>query len=63
EARELAEHDVRARGNPYADLDARASGTAGAVLGGILLPVALPTGVPLAFGGPATRERRAVPTA
>lgn len=63
EARELAEHDVRARGNPYADLDAGASGTAGAVLGGVLLPVALPTGVPLAFGGPTTRERRAVPTA
>ncbi|MGW4271497.1 hypothetical protein ACWEGQ_03850 [Streptomyces seoulensis] len=58
EALAAAEQDVRAHGNPYAEADTRVSGTAGAVLGGILLPVGLPTGIPPCFGGPATRARR-----
>jgi hypothetical protein len=54
QARELAEQDVRVHGNPVAGVDQRASGVAGAVLGGILLG----GGRPPSFGGPRTRARR-----
>ncbi|MGW7385693.1 hypothetical protein [Streptomyces sp. NPDC054794] len=57
EARELAERDVRTRGNPYADAEP-ASGLAGAVLGGILLAEETDGGPPASFGGPETRGRR-----
>ncbi|MDW4908860.1 hypothetical protein RB628_26835 [Streptomyces sp. ADMS] len=66
-ARELAERDVRAHGNPYGGRPEHANGVAGAVLGGILLgdlPDAeaetLTGGAPGSFGGPATRARRGV---
>jgi hypothetical protein len=60
EARELAEQDVRTHGNPYAEAYIRTPGTAGAVLGGILLPGPSPVGTPPSFGGPRTRNRRTV---
>lgn len=67
QARELAERDVRAHGNPYGGRPEHASGVAGAVLGGILLgdlpdtePEMLNDGPPASFGGPATRARRGV---
>ncbi|MFF8591089.1 hypothetical protein ACF061_06540 [Streptomyces sp. NPDC015220] len=63
EARGLAEQDVRAHGNPYAEADAHDGGTAGAVLGGILLPPPSPAGTPPSFGGPGTRARRTAGTA
>ncbi|MFE9169422.1 hypothetical protein ACFYNZ_07825 [Streptomyces kebangsaanensis] len=60
EARDRAEQDVRTHGNPYAEADAHTPGTAGAVLGGIVLPGPSPTGIPPSFGGPRTRNRRTV---
>lgn len=64
-ARELAEQDVRAHGNPYGGRPEHTNGVAGAVLGGILLgdlpdaaAEALTGGAPGSFGGPATRARR-----
>jgi hypothetical protein len=63
EAREAAEQDVRVHGNPYAGaVDDRTSGVGGAVLGGILLGEDPDGGPPLAFGGPATRKRRGLPS-
>ncbi|GAA3855875.1 hypothetical protein GCM10023084_07270 [Streptomyces lacrimifluminis] len=66
-ARELAERDVRAHGNPYGGRPEHTNGVAGAVLGGILLgdlpdaeAEALTGGAPGSFGGPATRARRGV---
>ncbi|OXY98199.1 hypothetical protein [Streptomyces diastatochromogenes] len=59
EARDLAERDVRAHGNPYAD--GHATGLAGAVLGGILLAEDPDGGPPTSFGGPETRGRRHLP--
>ncbi|MFF4041507.1 hypothetical protein [Streptomyces sp. NPDC001816] len=56
EARDLAERDVRAHGNPYAD--GHATGLTGAVLGGILLAEEPDGGPPASFGGPETRGRR-----
>lgn len=50
EARDLAEQDVRLHGNPAEDHE---SGSAGAVLGGILLDGETPG----SFGGPRTRAR------
>lgn len=65
QARELAERDVRAHGNPYGGRPEHTNGVAGAVLGGILLgdlpdaaAEALTGGAPGSFGGPATRVRR-----
>ncbi|GAA0918639.1 hypothetical protein GCM10009549_36380 [Streptomyces thermoalcalitolerans] len=60
EARDQAEQDVRAHGNPYAEADARAPGAAGAALGGILLLGSSPTATPPSFGGPRTRNRRTI---
>jgi hypothetical protein len=65
EARELAEQDVRVRGNLYPGTG-HLSGDAGAFLGGILLadvtsgaPYEAPDiAPPASFGGPATRDRR-----
>ncbi|ARP72129.1 hypothetical protein LK07_22860 [Streptomyces pluripotens] len=54
-ARELAELDVRAHGNPYAA--GSSAGLASAVLGGILLGEDLDGGPPAGFGGPETRGR------
>ncbi|WP_234478130.1 hypothetical protein [Streptomyces sp. MBT65] len=63
EAREAAEQDVRMHGNPYAGAaDDRTGGVGGAVLGGILLGEDPDGGPPLAFGGPATRRRRGLPS-
>jgi hypothetical protein len=62
EARELAERDVRVRGNPYPGPDGDAAGVAGAVLGGILLGDDPDGGPPASFGGPQTRARRRSPT-
>ncbi|MEV0178174.1 hypothetical protein AB0I54_02540 [Streptomyces sp. NPDC050625] len=61
EARELAERDVRAHGNPYDGATDRASGRTGAVLGGILLAEEPDGGPPAGFGGPDTRDRRRLP--
>ncbi|WP_245863246.1 hypothetical protein, partial [Streptomyces thermovulgaris] len=61
EARDQAEQDVRAHGNPYAEADTRAPGAAGAALGGILLLDSSPTATPPSFGGPRTRNRLTVP--
>ncbi|MEU6574416.1 hypothetical protein [Streptomyces sp. NPDC046805] len=61
EARELAERDVRAHGNPYAGPAEHASGLAGAVLGGILLAEEPDGGPPAGFGGPQTRGRLRLP--
>ncbi|MFE0509457.1 hypothetical protein [Streptomyces sp. NPDC058964] len=58
EARELAERDVRERGNPYDGAAEHANGLAGAVLGGILLGEEADGGPPVSFGGPETRARR-----
>ncbi|MEU9921344.1 hypothetical protein AB0H51_08555 [Streptomyces griseoluteus] len=52
-ALELAERDVRAHGLPESDTQ----GTAGAVLGGVLLGEEPDGGPPVSFGGPATRRR------
>jgi len=67
QARDLAERDIRAHGNPYGGRPEHTNGIAGAVLGGILLgdlPDAqgesLTGGAPGSFGGPATRARRGV---
>jgi hypothetical protein len=60
EARDHAEQDTRTHGNPYAEADTHTPGTAGAVLGGILLPGPSPTGTPPSFGGPRTRNRRSL---
>ncbi|MFD8716588.1 hypothetical protein ACFV2H_00805 [Streptomyces sp. NPDC059629] len=56
-ARELAERDVRAHGNPFAGAEAHESGLAGAVLGGVLLGEEADGGPVVAFGGPDTRRR------
>ncbi|MFE1439360.1 hypothetical protein [Streptomyces sp. NPDC058739] len=56
-ARDLAEQDVLLHGNPAGEADLPGSGSAGAQLGGILLP-GLPD-TPAAFGGPDSRGRRA----
>ncbi|MEU6482277.1 hypothetical protein ABZ858_36535 [Streptomyces sp. NPDC047017] len=56
EAHGRAEQDVRTHGNPYAGPDAPTGTTAGAVLGGILLPAPPPVGPPPRFGGPRTRD-------
>ncbi|MFJ3666174.1 hypothetical protein ACIPSE_06945 [Streptomyces sp. NPDC090106] len=56
-ARDLAERDVRAHGNPLAGAAGHESGTAGALLGGILLP----DGAAASFGGPHARSRRKTP--
>ncbi|WP_369248961.1 hypothetical protein [Streptomyces sp. R41] len=56
QARELAERDVRAYGNPAGGDEG--VGVGGAVLGGILLGHG---GGPASFGGPRTRARRATP--
>ncbi|MER8027502.1 hypothetical protein ABTZ78_00775 [Streptomyces bauhiniae] len=50
---ELADRDVRAHGLPASD----AQGSAGAVLGGVLLGEEPDGGPPVAFGGPETRDR------
>ncbi|PWI17833.1 hypothetical protein DI272_29485 [Streptomyces sp. Act143] len=55
DARDLAEQDVRVRGNPVAGAAEHESGGAGAVLGGILLD----DGAAASFGGPRGRGRRA----
>ncbi|MFF9393004.1 hypothetical protein [Streptomyces griseoluteus] len=52
-ALELAERDVRARGLP----ESGTQGTAGAVLGGVLLGKEPDGGPPVSFGGPETRGR------
>ncbi|MEW2317258.1 hypothetical protein [Streptomyces bauhiniae] len=52
-ALELAERDVRAHGLPDSDTQ----GTAGAVLGGVLLGEEPDGGPPVTFGGPETRGR------
>ncbi|WP_244216864.1 hypothetical protein [Streptomyces carpinensis] len=56
-ARDLAEQDVRVHGNPYAGDAEPAAGTAGAVLGGVLLGEEADGGPPVGFGGPHTRGR------
>ncbi|MEU0007590.1 hypothetical protein ABZ079_25745 [Streptomyces sp. NPDC006314] len=56
-ARELAERDVRAHGNPYAGPDGDSTGLIGAVLGGILLAEDPAGGPPASFGGPQSRGR------
>ncbi|MET9729839.1 hypothetical protein ABZZ79_03965 [Streptomyces sp. NPDC006458] len=56
-ARDLAEQDVLLHGNPAGESDVPGSGSAGALLGGILLPD--PPDTPAAFGGPDSRGRRA----
>ncbi|WP_234425669.1 hypothetical protein [Streptomyces kebangsaanensis] len=60
EARHHAEQDVRTHGNPYAEPDTHTPGTAGAVLGGIVLPGSSPASITPSFGGPRTRNRRTV---
>ncbi|MFF0791082.1 hypothetical protein, partial [Streptomyces spiralis] len=57
QARHLAEQDVRVHGNPYAGDAEPAAGTAGAVLGGVLLGEEPDGGPPTGFGGPHTRDR------
>ncbi|TWV47004.1 hypothetical protein FRZ03_14175 [Streptomyces misionensis] len=57
EARDLAEQDVRAHGNPC-PAAADETGLPGAVLGGILLAEDADGGPPACFGGPGTRARR-----
>ncbi|MER6225605.1 hypothetical protein ABT189_34505 [Streptomyces sp900105755] len=56
-ARELAERDVRAHGNPFAGEAAHGSGVAGVVLGGVLLGEEADGGPVVAFGGPESRGR------
>lgn len=56
-ARELAERDVRAHGNPFTGEAAHGSGVAGAVLGGVLLGEEGNGGPVVAFGGPESRGR------
>ncbi|MEV5958672.1 hypothetical protein AB0M11_33880 [Streptomyces sp. NPDC051987] len=56
-ARELAERDVRAHGNPFAGDAAHGSGVAGAVLGGVLRGEEADGGPVVAFGGPESRSR------
>jgi hypothetical protein len=55
EARELAERDVRAHGNPYVGAvgTEETAGTGGAVLGGIVLAEDPEDGTPADFAGPA----------
>ncbi|MER5293778.1 hypothetical protein ABT382_17120 [Streptomyces pharetrae] len=55
QARQLAERDVRAHGHPDA---APGTGTAGALLGGILLGPDATAAPAASFGGPGTRARR-----
>ncbi|MGY5047986.1 hypothetical protein ACWDE0_20510 [Streptomyces sp. 900105755] len=56
-ARELAERDVRAHGNPFAGEAAHGSGVGGVVLGGVLLGEEGDGGPVVAFGGPESRRR------
>ncbi|MFJ2904686.1 hypothetical protein [Streptomyces sp. NPDC087212] len=63
-ARELAERDVRAHGNPLTGATGHESGLAGTLLGGVLLSPAsahpaAAVGPPPSFGGPRTWGRRA----
>ncbi|MGZ0237233.1 hypothetical protein ACNFR4_32990, partial [Streptomyces sp. CPS1] len=58
EARDLAERDVRAHGNPYTGTGDHVTGLCGAVLGGVLLAEDPDGGPPACFGGPGTRARR-----
>ena len=59
QAHGLAAQDVRVHGNPIAGAAGHSGGTAGAVLGGVLLGGAPDGGPPASFGGPRTRARRA----
>lgn len=60
-ARDLAEQDVRLRGNPLVEPDDPVSGLAGAVIGGVLPGAAPAGGPPAGFGGPDARARRVAP--
>ncbi|MGW2614811.1 hypothetical protein [Streptomyces sp. NPDC001500] len=57
EARELAERDVRAHGNPYAGPD-HTAGVGGAVLGGVVPAEDPDGGTPAGFAGPAAPAPR-----
>ncbi|MFF4686053.1 hypothetical protein [Streptomyces sp. NPDC001307] len=57
EARELAERNVRAHGNPHTSADGDAPGLAAAVLGGVLLAEDPDGGPPASYGGHRTRGR------
>ncbi|MFG3203285.1 hypothetical protein [Streptomyces sp. NPDC048192] len=57
EARDLAERDVRAHGNPRTSADGDSPGLAAAIVGGILLAEDPDGGPPASFGGPETRGR------
>lgn len=58
EARDLAERNVRAHGNPHTSADGDTPGLAAAVLGGVLLAENPDGGPPASYGGPETRARR-----
>ncbi|MGW1909386.1 hypothetical protein ACWCQS_01150 [Streptomyces sp. NPDC002076] len=58
EARDLAERNVRAHGNPHTSADGDTPGLAAAVLGGVLLAENPDGGPPTSYGGPETRTRR-----
>jgi hypothetical protein len=59
QARDLAEQDVRLRGNPLGGREGHGGGLAGAVVGGVL-----PGGdAPVGFGGPRARARRTASSA
>ncbi|WP_308434741.1 hypothetical protein [Streptomyces viridiviolaceus] len=58
QARDLAEQDIHRYGRPDAGAAGDPSGTAGAVLGGVLLGGGPDGGPPPSFGGPRTRARR-----
>ncbi|MER6731515.1 hypothetical protein [Streptomyces puniciscabiei] len=62
EARDLAERNVRAHGNPHTAADGDAPGLAAAVLGGILLSETPDAGPPASYGGPRTRSRHSFST-
>ncbi|MFD8391551.1 hypothetical protein ACFV2N_20740 [Streptomyces sp. NPDC059680] len=57
EARDVAEQNVRAHGNPHTSADGDAPGLAAAVLGGVLLAEDPDGGPPAGYGGPETRGR------
>jgi hypothetical protein len=61
QARDLAEQDVRLRGNPLGAPDDHTRGLAGAVLGGVLPSGTPDAGPPAGFGGPHARTRRTAP--
>ncbi|MEU7304457.1 hypothetical protein [Streptomyces sp. NPDC007206] len=60
EARDLAERDVRAHGNPRTSADGDSPGVAAAIVGGILLAEDPDGGPPASFGGPETRGRHSL---